>query len=779
MPIVPERANDHARGYEAFRGTAAELASQSTPYWPPRVEAAPEAPNVILMLVDDMGFSDISPYGGEIRTPELERLTEAGYRFTNYRTAPMCSPARAALLTGLNPHRAGFARVAHGDPGYPGSTFEIAEDVPTIAESFRAGGYATFMVGKWHLTRESLQNDGADKSSWPLQRGFDRYYGSMDGFTSLHHPHRLVSDNSPVALDDVPDDYYLTDELTDRALGMIKDLRAANGRKPFFLYFAHQAVHAPLQAKPSDVERYRGAYDRGWDHVHDERWRRQILLGLFPEGTPIAVRNTSPGSEVEPWDSLSPEQRALFARYMEVYAAMVDSIDQNLARLTEHLRRIGEYENTIIAFTSDNGATGEGGASGTRSYFSQFGVNRALPERWCADVPRDPELIGGPQTFVHYPRGWAYASNTPFRYYKRYTFEGGVHAPLVVSWPRGLPRAADDPGIRPQFAYVSDLGLTLLELAGVERLQRRAGLDAQDVDGVPFAAVLRDADRPAARREQYSEILGNRAYYRGDWKIVTDHRPGRPIDDAEWELYDLAADPGETTDLAAEHPELVTELAEAWRRSAWHNTVFPLDDDGSLRRLHPATELVYEQPVTLYPGTTTLERFRSQKLVHLREVRIDARFRLGAGGSGGVLVAHGDQGGGYVLFVEDGRVGFSYNEYGLTRRIGAPLPVGEAHTVTLRLMTRPEMVWDIAMEVDGAPAATLDGQRQLIGMAPFTGISVGIDRGSPVDWELYRRHRGFRFDGEELEVRYTPGEKAPYNAEVLVEVERAVARAYE
>jgi len=375
-----------SRGYEGFGGTVRELGSESTPWWPEPRRARPGAPNVVVVLVDDLGFSDLSPFGSEIDTPYARALAESGYRFTNYHSTPLCSPSRAALMTGRNPHRAGFAMVAHIDPGYPGYRMEIPQDVPTLAESFRAGGYATFMVGKWHLTIESKLHDGADKSSWPLQRGFDRYYGSMDGFTSLFHPHRLISDNGPVPDEGFPDDFYLTDALTDRAIGMINGLRANDADKPFFLYFAHQAVHGPVQAKPEDIAKYRGRYDEGWEPVRKERFARQLRDGLFPEGT----RPSDP--DLPPWEGPTD----LYARHMEVYAAAVDAVDQSLGRLVEHLKRIGEYENTIIVVTSDNGATAEGGPDGTRSYFSQFVNLAGLPGDWCPDVPRDLDLIGGP-----------------------------------------------------------------------------------------------------------------------------------------------------------------------------------------------------------------------------------------------------------------------------------------------------------------------------------------------------------------------------------------------
>ncbi|HEX7382451.1 MAG TPA: sulfatase-like hydrolase/transferase [Nevskiaceae bacterium] len=774
---IPDEAKPYARGYEHFGGMAEEVSSKSRPAWNPPSAARPGAPNVILMVMDDMGFSDIGPFGSEIRTPHLDALAADGYRFTNYHTNPLCSPARASLLTGLNSHRAGYASVVHFDPGYPAYRFLIADDVPTIAESFLAGGYATFMVGKWHLTKESLMHDAAARASWPLAHGFERYYGSMDGFTTLFEPHRLVRDNSPLVIDEYPADYYFTDALTDEALAMIKALRASDPHKPFFLYFAHQAVHAPLQAKATDIAKYRGAYECGWDHIRDERFRRQIDRGLFPAGTQPAPRNAEPGAEVAAWESLSDEQRLLFARYMEVYAAAIDNVDQNLGHLIDHLKVMGEYDNTLIAFTSDNGGSGEGGPEGTRSYFSQFIHEVDLSPRWQRDVPRDPDLIGGPRAFVHYPRGWAYASNTPFRFYKGYTFEGGVHAPLLVSWPRGLARSRDDEGIRRQFTCVADLGLTLLELAGVKHLTRRGGRPAQEVDGVAFARLFADRECATLHGSQYSECHGQRGLYDRRWKIVTLHAPGKPYSDAEWQLYDLERDPTELHDVAAEHPEVVRDLARRWREAAWRNTVFPLIDDGSLN-VRPSSELAFEQPVTLYPGTPTLERFRSSKLIRLRDVVIEARFGYRTSDIG-VLVAHGDQGGGYVLCVEDGAVTFAYNEYGAMSRLSVPLFAAGNHVARLSFACGSDLDWRIALSVEGGEPVALEAMRQLLGMSPFTGISVGVDRGSPVDWDLYTRRGAFRYSGSALTVRYLPGPKASYNPEIIRQIEAQVAQVYD
>lgn len=434
-----------ARGYENFPGTIGRTPRESTRAWP-RERRAPEgSPNIVVILLDDLGYSDVGPFGSEIPTPHLDRLAGTGLSLTNYHTTPVCSPARAALLTGLNPHRAGFASVANSDPGFPNLRLEIDEDVATLPEILRGHGYATFAVGKWHLTRDALLHDGAPKSTWPVQRGFDRYYGSMEGLNSFFFPNRLVRDNSPVDLSSLPAGYYLTDDYTDQAVALIKGLRANDSRQPFFLYFAHTAMHGPLGAKREDIDRFRGQYDVGWDELRRIRHARQIELGIIGPGVPLPPRNAEPGFDVPAWDSLHPRERELYARYMEVYAAMVHNVDDSIGRLVETVEALGELDNTIFVFTSDNGGTGEGGPEGTRSYFSRFLRIPGLPNDWEADVAIDPDLIGGPRTMVHYPRGWGMASNTPFRFYKGQTFAGGVRVPFVISWPAGISPSGGEP----------------------------------------------------------------------------------------------------------------------------------------------------------------------------------------------------------------------------------------------------------------------------------------------------------------------------------------------
>ncbi|MFQ6145956.1 arylsulfatase [Streptomyces seoulensis] len=761
--------------YAGFPGRIGRTFAESEPAWPAPARTD-KAPNIVVVLVDDMGYSDIGPFGSEIPTPVLDRLAEDGVRLTNYHTMPLCSPARAALLTGLNPHRVGYAMVANSDPGFPGYGMEIADDIPTLAELLHDAGYATYAVGKWHLVRDSASNAADDRANWPLQKGFDQYYGVLEGLTSLFHPHQLVRDNSPLDIDEFPDDYYYTDDLTDQAVNMVTSLRAHDPDKPFFLYLAHNAVHGPLQARAEDIARHRGRYDAGWDALREARFAAQRAAGLFPAGTELPARNSEAGLDVPAWDSLTEEQQRLYARYMEVYAALVDNIDQNLGRLTDTLRELGELDDTIIVFTSDNGGTGEGGAEGTRSYFSRFVHHPRLPGDWDPDVERAHDLIGGPRSLVHYPRGWGMASNTPFRLYKGHTYAGGVRVPFVLSWPEGARAGRLTPGLRTHYQYVTDIAPTLLELAGLRRPDARRGVTLQEPDGASFAPVLADTAHPSTHGEQYCEMSGNRSYYRDGRKLVTLHRPGTPYDDAEWALYDIRTDPTEIHDLAAEHPGLVKELSEAWERAAWRNGVFPLPDgSGALARRNPAEQRL-ARPLTLLPGTPELERYRSSRLVSLRS--FDVEVLVEETGEG-VLVSHGDQGGGYNLHVEDGRLRLAYNEYGVLHETDAgPLGPG-AHRIVLAATAEEGLRWRFTISVDGIERAVSDSVHQLIGMAPFQGISVGIDRKSPVSWPLYERHRVFRFTGRLRSVTYRPGPPGPDAPEAVATALREAAAAFE
>jgi arylsulfatase A-like enzyme len=759
--------------YPGFDGEVGRTFAGSRGSWPARPTPPAGAPNVIVMLADDLGFADLGCYGSEIDTPHLDALAQRGVRCTNFHTAPMCSPTRASLLTGLESHRAGFGTVAHLDPGFPGYAEELGPDAATIAEILRdQAGYATMMVGKWHLAKDSDCSAAGPQHSWPCQRGFDRFYGILDAFTNLHQPHRIVEDNHLVEVDRYPDDYYFTDDLTDHAISMINERKASNPEQPFFLYFAHGAVHAPLHARADDVAKYRGRYDGGWDQLRAERFARQQELGIVPPGLELPPRNTELNHDVQVWDELDERQRALFARHMEVYAGMVDRIDQNFGRLVAALEALGELDNTIIVFLSDNGASREGEVTGTTAYY----VHLLQGDDIDADFAR-LDHIGGPQTTPHYPRGWAMASGTPFRLYKINTHQGGHSVPFCFSWPKGL----DERGtLRSQYAHVTDLLPTLLDLIGVDRPADRQGVPLAPLAGASFAAALDDPTAPSTHPEQIFECNGHRGLYRDGWELVTLHQPFTAFDDAEWELYHLADDPTELRNLADEEPERVREMAKVWEDLAWENQVYPLDEGSAIKYLvRPERSAVYGEPVTIRRGTPTLERWRSVQLIWFRSVHIRVQLHHHAADQG-VLLAHGDQGAGYALYVLDGELFFVHNNgRGSMLEVSGGAMADGVREVVAELRATSERRWDLTLSVDGEVRATQAGIPMLFGIAPFEGIDVGIDRRSPVSWSIYERFGPFPYTGALDSVTYTPGESGPDAPARLMDMLREMGAAFE
>lgn len=771
----------HARGYEGFPGRIGRTVSGSERAWPRERRAKDGSPNIVVVLVDDLGYSDVAPFGSEIQTPAISGLAERGYTFTNYHSTPVCSPARAALLTGVNPHRAGFANVANHDPGYPNMRLELGDNVLTLPEILRANGYATFAVGKWHLVRDAMWNDAASKNGWPCQRGFETYYGSLEGSNSFFHPNRIIRDNTPVDPETFPNDFYLTDDLTEEAVRRIKSLRASDSRKPFFLYFAHVAMHGPLGAKPSDLDRFRDRYSDGWDVMQRARLERQKSLGLFPDHLELPPPETHPAVAVAPWESLSRSQRRLYERHQEVYAAMVSNLDQSVGKLVDLLEELDELDNTLIMFLSDNGGTAEGGPDGTRSYNSKFIfasglVPDDLPEDWDGDVPRDIDLIGGPQAMTHYPRGWGRVSNTPFRMFKGQTYAGGIQVPLIVSWPDGMKKSASDDGVRKQYQYVTDVLPTVLDLLDLDHPGNRNGQPTLSTDGQSFASVLRDKSADSTHPEQYAEFGGHRGFYQNGWKIVTYQEHGADLDSPGWELYNLEDDPNETNNLAGEHPDLVRQMAEDWDRAAWQNTVYPIGGSVPKRVRRPA-EREFAKPVRILPGTPKLERYRSSRLTELRSFTIDIEVQHRTADRG-VLVSHGDQGGGYSIYVDNRSLYLAYNEYG-QMTVRASEPLGSFSRVLARFEALPGLRWRITLEVDGVEVVEIPSILMLVGKAPFGGIEIGANTGGPVHWEISQRYGSFRYTGELQSVTYVPGDRAPYDPGLLFEAERDSALTYD
>ena len=763
--------------YDGFEGEVGRIFSTSSPWWPDRATAPANAPNVIVMLVDDLGFADLGCYGSEIPTPNIDQLAHQGIRYTNFHVNPMCSPTRASLLTGLNHHMAGVGHVAHADPGYPGYAMELRRDAVTLAEVFRDNGWATFAVGKWHLCKDSDLSDAGSKHSWPLQVGFERYYGILEGFTNFHQPHRLYEDNHVVDVDEYPEGYYFTDDLTDQAIEMVARLRSSHPTKPFFMYFAHGAVHAPLQAKGSDIERYRGAYDRGWDATRDDRLARQKALGVIAAETQLPPRNSEPGHTVSAWSDLTDDERRVFARYQEIYAGMVDNVDQNFGRLRDALTALGEWDNTIVVFTSDNGASREGDEIGTSSYFQTLLAKAQMRsgQSFQDDLDRI-ELLGGPQTLAHYPMGWAMASNTPFRLYKVNTHQGGHQVPFIVSWPEGLDGRGS---IRVPYQHVTDLMPTLTELVGITIPDERHGRLGPEIVGVSFAESLENGEQGSTHPEQYYEMWGHRGFYREGWSAVTCHQNDTSFSEENWELHNLTDDPTERTDLAESEPEKLDELVAAWEAAAWANQVFPLDERSMLKELtRPPHEQALGEAVTVRPGTPSLERYRCLQLIVFRSCTIRVSLDWHSGDEG-VLFAHGDQGGGYSMHITAGRACFSYNGYGALAELDCgPLEDG-THEIVVELVAVGKLKFEVRVSIGAREASILTDQPMLMAMAPFQGIDVGIDRRSPVSWPRYERHGPFPYRGTLHWVRWEPGAFAPDAPHNFIELAREISSKYE
>jgi arylsulfatase len=497
-----------------------------------------------------------------------------------------------------------------------------------------------------------------------------------------------------------------------------------------------------------------------------------VELGILPPDTVLAPRNTEPGNDVTPWDDLTDTQRRLAARYMEVYAAMVDNIDQNVGRLVAALEAMGELDDTILVFTSDNGASREGEVDGTASYYVHLMAETDLE----VDLARIDEM-GGPTTTPHYPRGWAMAGNTPFRLYKINAHAGGHQVPFIVHGP--VPGGAGE--LRRPYQYVTDLLPTLLELCGLEHPAATGTRPVRPMHGTSFVPVLADPDHPSTHPEQYTEMIGHRGYRLGGWEAVTLHQPLTPFDDGEWELYDMAADPTQVRDLAGEHPEVLADLVARWEEAAWANQVYPLDEGSQVKYLlRPPTQAAYEEPVTLLPGTPTLERWRSLQLLFLRSCAITIRAVVGPDDEG-ILVAHGDQGGGYAVWLDGDGLHVAHNDgCGTLRTIDAPRPAPGDREVVLRLDAPGGAVWHASLHVDGAEVGAGEGPWPcLFAMAPFEGIDVGLDRRSPVVWRLYEAHGPYPYTGRITSVTYAPGDRPHDSPANLVPLLREMGRKFE
>lgn len=690
--------------------------AESTPSWDGDIVAPPGSPNIVYCVFDDVGYSDFGCYGSEIATPNIDRLAAGGLRYTNFHTTSLCSPTRASLLTGRNHHAVGMGTLANYDMGYPGYRGIITKDAAMMPEILRGVGYNSFAVGKWHLTPMHHTGPTGPFDQWPTQRGFDRFYGFMDGAMNQWEPF-LTEDNHHVATPDDPN-YHLSIDITNRALSMITSQKSLAPEKPFFLYMAFGAGHSPHHVPKEMIDEYVPIFEKGWDVTRDERIARQKAMGIIPQDTVLPPRN--PG--VRAWTELNADEKRLFVRFQAAYAAMLTHTDQQIGRVIDTLETIGQLTNTIFIVMSDNGASQEGSHFGTMHQGRYF---ERAPITLEQSIDKIDE-IGETQWFNNYPLGWAMAGNTPCKFYKQNTHGGGVRDPLVMHWPAGFD-TSEAGTLRHQFHHVSDLSPTMLEVLGVGLPKTMNGVDQMPLHGTPMTYTFAGASAPTKKKVQHFEMLGHRGIVADGWKAVTLHLPRTTMDQDIWELYDLNNDFSETNDLAAAHPDKLRELEALWWEEAAKYKVLPVDDGSGSRLRRPV-----RKKFVLWPGLERVPSDASPRLTNTSHT-IAAHITVPVNGCEGVLLSEGDRWGGYVMFVQDGKPCFHYH-FPLERhevRGTQNLTPGD-HVITWELTKVDRASGHGKLSVDGVEVASVDIPRIIRGWMPFNGLHVGRNNGAPV-----------------------------------------------
>jgi arylsulfatase A-like enzyme len=637
-------------------------------------------PNIVLILADDLGYSDIGCYGSEIKTPNLDKLAAKGLRFTNFFNTARCCPSRAALLTGLYSHQAGVGHMTENSkqPGYEG---QLNRNCVTIAEVLRRFAYRCYMIGKWHLSRP--ENTKKANETWPLGRGFDRYYGLLPGAANYFRPEGLARDNT--LLETPTKDFYLTDAFADNAVQFITDHEKDHKSEPFFLYTAFTAPHWPLHALKEDIDRYRGKYHEGWDVLRQKRHERMKELGIVDPNWKVAK------SDAPAWDKVPEAKKDELDLRMAIYAAQIDRMDQGIGRIVEALRKTGQLDNTVIFFLSDNGGCAEVIERGTGGE------------------------LGGPDSFSSYGQGWAWMSNAILRLFKHWTHGGGVSSPFIVHWPDGIPASAHGQ-LRRQPGHLIDLMATCVDLAGAEYPRELDGRKITPLEGKSLVPAFKD--QPIERDAIYWEHEGNKAVLAGSWKLVSKH-PG------PWELYDFSADRGEAHDLAAEQPERVKELADKWQAWAERANVLPLrpyekagDAKKSARTPNPKRSFDLKDGDKLTGDDAPDVGGRAFTIV----------AELGPKIGDGVLLAHGGTNHGYSLFIEKNHLVFGFRHAGKLSTVKAPAPMTAGPgTVTASLAKDGSVLvlWKDEKVAEGKVAGPLRA-------TPQEGMQVGQDFGAAV-----------------------------------------------
>jgi arylsulfatase len=737
---IPEPAYPHSTVFDARNAKP-----------PPRfeVKAPAAAPNVLIVLIDDMGFGQSSAFGGPIRMPTVDRLANEGLRYNEFHTTALCSPTRAALLSGRNHHMNNFGSIAETATTFPGQTGKRPNSVASVAEMLRLNGYSTAHFGKNHETAAWEVSPSGPTDRWPTRQGFDKFYGFMGGETNQWAP--LIYDGmSQVEPSKDPNYHFMTD-MTDKAIDWMRSEKSLTPDKPFFLYFAPGATHAPHQVPKEWIAKYKGKFDQGWDKLREETLARQINLGVVPANTKLAPKPEA----IKDWDKLSSDEKKLFARQMEVFAGFGEYTDTEIGRLIDAIKATGQLDNTLIFYiVGDNGASAEGGMNGLYNEMTYFnGVQETVQ-----DVLKHYDELGGPNTYGHYAAGWAVAGDTPFTWTKQVASSyGGTRNGLVIHWPKGIAAKGE---VRSQWHHVIDIVPTVLEAAGLPEPKSVNGTPQTAIEGVSMVYTFDNATAPSTHTTQYFEIFGNRAIYSDGWLAGTVHRaawetkPRRPLEQDIWELYDTRSDFSLANDLAARNPDKLKELQDLFLKEAIKYSVLPLDDR-VMERTNPALVgrpdlMAGRTSLTVHEGMTGM----SENVfinVKNRSHSITADLEIPKNGANGIILAQAGRFGGWSLYLKDGKPNYAYNWLGLQRyTISAKeaLPAGKA---TLRF----EFAYDGngigkggvgTLVVNGKTVATgRIEQTQCCAFSADEGADVGADEGTPVT-EAYKTP--FRFTGK-------------------------------
>ncbi|MFN8040448.1 MAG: arylsulfatase [Acidimicrobiales bacterium] len=727
-----------------FGGTIGDTWRESSPWWPPEPEPPAGAPNVIVVVLDDVGFAQLGCYGSDIATPTIDGLAADGVRLAGFHTTSLCSPTRACLLTGRNHHTVGMGRVADLAIGFPGHNGLIDHRHGFLPEILGANGYATMAVGKWHLTPEDQVHMAADRRSWPVGRGFQRWYGFHGGETHQFVP-TLFQDNQWVAPPAAPEDgYHLSTDLADHAIGYLSDLRSVDDDQPFLLYLATGACHSPHHAPTEWIDRYAGQFDEGWDVWRERTFARQQELGVVPPTAELSPRPPW----VPAWDDLGAADQRVAARFMECFAGFLSHADHEIGRVLSFVEHdLGELEDTVIVLLSDNGASAEGGEKGSindaRMWNGIPAGRRELRERI--------DELGTPTAHNNYPWGWTSAGNTPFRRWKREVHEGGVADPCIVRWPAGLGDEHRG-GVRHQYAHVIDVLPTLLDLIGIDAPTEIDHVPQTPIEGASFASVLRDPDAAPTRTTQHFEMLGSRGIYHDGWKAVTFKPlgalygdgidPDAPFEDDRWELFHVAVDPTEVHDLADAEPEKLAEMIDLWWAEARAHQVLPLDNRplAALEAPRP-TRIRDRSRYRYFPGAAPVPETVAVN-VRNRNHSITVDVVVADDDRGipppieGVLLSQGSALGGWTLFLVDGRLHYEHNLAGAARSLAvADRVIGPGeHRLGVEVVFTADFAATATLQVDGEPAGSID--IALFTPARFSitgsGLTCGYDVGPAV-----------------------------------------------